>query len=75
MHDALLGELTRLMLAPGYNTEEVLTEHQRGDHGWCTCSTPNVTRPWPCTARLVAVEARALDLARRPVMRRLATVD
>lgn len=68
-HDALIGELKTLMLAPGFDTEQVIAEHQCDANGKCTCSTPNVLRPWPCTTHRVAVAARDLDLARRPVMR------
>ena len=34
--------------------EQTILEHQPGQPGWCTCSTTNVKRPWPCTAHLVA---------------------
>lgn len=65
MHDALIGELTRLIIKNDM-AEQLLREHRRTDFGTCTCSTPNVCREFPCVTHFAASRAFDLVLASRP---------
>lgn len=60
MHEQLMENLARFMARHDL-VEAALTEHRCDAHGRCTCSTPNVDRPWPCTSQLAAEQARYLQ--------------
>lgn len=53
MHEALMANLTTF-LAKNDLVDVQLTEHRSAGNGKCSCSTPNVPRPWPCTTGLAA---------------------
>lgn len=68
MHDALIGELTTLIIRNDC-AGKLLSEHRCLHGGNCACSTPNVPREWPCPLYTIAARARELVAASRPGMR------
>jgi hypothetical protein len=65
MYDALIGELTTLIVR-NCDAGELLAEHRCLHGGYCSCSTPNVPREWPCTVHQVAERAHKLVAASLP---------
>ena len=53
MHETLFANLELFMRRNGL-VDRTINDHQPGLPGQCTCSTPNVKRPWPCTTHLAA---------------------
>ena len=64
MHEALIGELSKFITRNGL-VETLLAEHRCDPNGKCTCSTPSVCRPWPCTTLKGATVARMTAAAAR----------
>lgn len=57
MRERLIGELSTFLARNGL-VDAMLADHRCDPWGKCTCSTPNVNRPWPCTTHRGATTAR-----------------
>ena len=65
MHNPLIANLATFLCKHDL-VEKTISEHQCRHGDRCSCSTPNVSRPWPCTSHRAAVfAARSIMPVRR----------
>jgi hypothetical protein len=65
MHKQLIANLATF-LAKNDLVERTIADHRCSSHGTCSCSTPNIRRPWPCTS-YVAAQAAGSTVSLRQV--------
>jgi len=65
MHEQLIANLATFIRKNDL-AEALLADHRCSPYGKCSCSTPNIDRPWPCTTyKAVAVAVRPVAVGRR----------
>lgn len=57
MRKDLMLELIAMITHNEGMLDRLIAEHRRGDHGQCTCSTPNDRPTWPCILHVAAEKA------------------